>query len=548
MKRLALSLLLLVAALMVQAQTIHYVCKDATYSVKADSKNITYSDDGQQITVLKTTINIADIDSIYIDNAAVDAPLSEFSFLKANTHVLRDEVGTIKNNAIAFKSPYIASANLIATFKANGKVYVDDVVQLSGQTENNFENGVTYRVVALDGTETRYTVTVAYSGLPVVEINTPNGASITSKTEWMEGATVRIINTDGTIDLDDSLSVKGRGNSTWNYVKKPYAMKLNKRHKVLGMKKHKRWVLLANWLDRTLMRNDIAFAVAQQTGLDWTPHGQFVELVLNGTHKGNYYLCEQVKVDKNRVNIAEVDKNTTDADSITGGYLMEIDTNYDELYKFHSSYMRMPWQFKDPDEVNTQQQNYVKNYVNSMEEQLYYLQWSGWGSYSSDYQNYIDINSAADYFLANDLVGNAELKHPKSCYMSKDINGKLKFGPVWDFDWGTFIVTQEDGRQATSSWVNNDRYYYKYLFNDDTFKQTVKDRWAACKDKFAQISDYIKATAEKIRHSEALNHEIFPVDYNVNGDIYLSFDEAWQLLLKNYEAKLKWMDSNIDNL
>ena len=96
------------------------------------------------------------------------------------------------------------------------------------------------------------------------------------------------------------------------------------------MPKHKRWVLLANWMDRTLMRNRVAFKLGECTQLDWTPRGEYVELVLNGKHLGNYLLCEQIKVDENRVNIAEIDAESED---VSGGYLMELDTYFDVLMK-----------------------------------------------------------------------------------------------------------------------------------------------------------------------------------------------------------------------
>ena len=86
------------------------------------------------------------------------------------------------------------------------------------------------------------------------------------------------------------------------------------------MPKHKRWVLLANWMDRTLLRNDVAFEMARRV-MDWAPRGQFVELYLNGVHQGNYYLCEQIKVDKNRVNIDELDKKM---DSIADNSICDI--------------------------------------------------------------------------------------------------------------------------------------------------------------------------------------------------------------------------------
>ena len=121
------------------------------------------------------------------------------------------------------------------------------------------------------------------TGLPVVYIDTPEAQPITSKEIWMEGVNLLIFNADGSLDYEGSTQMKGRGNSTWTqFPKKPYALKLDKKAKILGMPSHKRWCLLANWMDRTLIRNAVAFEISRRTELAWTPNGFFVELVLNG--------------------------------------------------------------------------------------------------------------------------------------------------------------------------------------------------------------------------------------------------------------------------
>ena len=170
-----------------------------------------------------------------------------------------------------------------------GNVYAID----RGLGGRVFEAGAIYHA-------TRYASLASEStGLPLVYINTPNNESITSKDIWLDPlTTITAINLDGSIDYEAAdLAIKGRGNSTWQLPKKPYALKLGAKSEILGMKKHKRWCLLANWMDRTNIRNDIAFHIAKQTNLAWTPSGKFVELILNGEHKGNYYLCEQIQVD-----------------------------------------------------------------------------------------------------------------------------------------------------------------------------------------------------------------------------------------------------------
>ena len=379
------------------------------------------------------------------------------------------------------------------------------------------------------------------TGLPVVKITTPDYLPVTSKAEWTPGATMTITMPDGTVDYQGTLSMKIRGNTTSSFPKKPYALKLDAKEEILGMPKHKRWCLLANWMDRTLLRNDAAFAISRATDLAYTPRGQFVELVMNGVHVGNYYLCEQIKVDKNRVNIAKLE-----ADELTGGYLFEIDNNLDEAFTFMTETYKLPWMFKDPDEDLTDAQvDYVKNYVKSLEDILHdYARLR-----NQEYLDYIDCDSFIDWWLVQELSGNTESHHPKSVYMHKDRDGVLVAGPTWDHDWGTFTPT------TATSYSARYNVYYQRLFLDAKFKERVKERWQLLRARFEAVPDQIEAQSRAIAASEALNHEMWPITpeplliaYEANGDAELSFKDAVARLIKSYTDKIEWLDKKISAL
>lgn len=372
-----------------------------------------------------------------------------------------------------------------------------------------------------------------HTALPVVYIEIPDSDSITSKTEWKKGVSMTVIGTDGQVDYQGTLQMKGRGNSSWTFPKKSYTLKLDSRHTLLGMAQHKRWCLISNWMDRTLLRNAVGLEIARRTtGLEWTPSGRFVELVLNGVHRGNYWLCEQIRIDENRVNLAN-------------GFIFELDVNYDETYKFKTPARydtngnmikkEIPWQFKDPDEVSSEQFDYVRNYVERMEDALY----DSTQLAKRSYLDYIDVNSFIDWWLASELAQNSEIWAPKSVYLHKDTNGKLKMGPVWDYDWGTFIPRTEYTYVA-------DYLYYDMLFEDPAFRKQVKERWTAQKLVFESIVAYIDETADAIETSESLNSALWPLDSrHVNGDESLSFRDAVERLKQAYLEKLHWMDAQI---
>lgn len=377
------------------------------------------------------------------------------------------------------------------------------------------------------------------TGLPRVYITTPGGVGITSKDVYVEDGNIRIFDKNGELDLNILSDFKGRGNSTWMMPKKPYAIKLSSKAEVMGMPKHKRWVLLANWVDRTLLRNDVAFEIAKKCpALPWTPRGQFVELYLNGKHRGNYYLCEHIKIDKNRVNIDEIDEETPETD-LSGGYLLEFDTYSNaEINYFYTKHKNLPVTIKEPDEdVITSWEHpaytYIQNFVNSVEDTLEK------GDYS-EIEALIDVKSYAEWWLLYNLIGNLEPAHPKSCYMYKKRNGKLYAGPAWDFDCATFIPGRKGALLTQVLW-------YGYLFKHDAFKSLVKERWTELKPEFEKVFKYIDEKAEYIRKSNEINLEMWPVTQNVNEDIDLSFDDAVNRLKEAYQERITELDKAISN-
>ena len=394
-----------------------------------------------------------------------------------------------------------------------------------------------------------FAVAVRNTGLPVVRIETPGHQEITSKEVWMEGASIRIELPDGTVDFQGNTEIRGRGNSTWEwYPKKPYALRLESKNEILSMPSHKRWILLANWKDRTLLRNDAAFWLSRHTGLPYTARGQFVELVLNGTHKGNYYLCEQIKLNKNRVNIKQMDPMETDPVKITGGYLLELDTYYDEPYRFrYPQLFDLPWMVKEPDddELSDVAYEYIKGWIKDLET----LFKDNARVQAHEYEEYLDVDTAIDYLLVEELTGNHDFYNtwpsngPHSTYMYKERGGKLYTGPVWDFDYHVFIPNR------TQQWAGaKQTLFYPALLKDEKFCARLVERWNLQKDVLKGLPDYIDEMADRIRVSEAYNIAMWPISNDENGDEKMTFQESIDRIKKAFLDKWEWMDKNIGNL
>ncbi len=378
-----------------------------------------------------------------------------------------------------------------------------------------------------------YTIQLQGTGLPTVFINTPDGKKIDSKEVWMEGAELKIYTGDGELDYEGVIEVRGRGNSTWGYPKKPYTFKLAKKAEVLGMPKHKRWILLANWKDRTIMRNDATFWLSRQTeSLDYTVRGEYVELVLNGKHQGNYYLCEQIKIDENRVNINE-----------DTGFIIEWDTYFDEDKKFKSPRFDLPYQIKEPDaeDITDERFNDLQKFVDELETILMDEN----RVKNHEWEAYLDMDSAIDFMLVQELTGNRDFYNwwpsagPHSYYLYKEDGGKLFSGPVWDFDFNTYLPYNIE-------WKGADKMYYQKLWKDPKFKERAVEKWNAGKDKFYGLLDYIDRQADYIRLSESYNQAMWPISNTENGDEKMTFQQSVDRMKEGFIMKFNWIDENIE--
>ena len=367
------------------------------------------------------------------------------------------------------------------------------------------------------------------TGLRTMYITTPDGAGIYSKSTWKENCTVKIVDDSGKVYYESvTVGVKGRGNSTWGYAKKPYTLRLPEKADLIGTGGDKRWVLLANWMDRTLLRNDVAFEIGRRSGLEWTPSGEFIELYLNGQHLGNYWLGEKIKTGTAR---------------LKADYLIEMDTYYDATWKFYSSYgyrvnqnaNGLPIGVKEPDDekMTDAKLSELKALASGVENAIY--------NKTADYQTKMDVRSFIDWFLVHEVTYNGEPNHPKSCYFYFR-DGIMYAGPLWDFDWFTF-------QPGTSGFFIKSSIYYKELFKYPDFVAALKARWAELKPAWSTIPDYIDAKAAEIRKSETINWSMWPCSSSyVNGDERMSFDEAITRMKQAFTSRVTAMDTAINKL
>ena len=460
--------------------------------------------------------------------------LSAFRFLKKNNAFLTADVSSSIGEESIIPLVTFSQSELIPTFTTNAvKVLVDEVEQKSGMTKNDFSSPVVYQFIMRNGETFQYTVKAEFllSAIPELTITTtdPSIAEIPSKDYYLEG-TLAVNGRGGYEDYTGKTEVKGRGNSTWGYPKKPYRLKLNKKAEICGLGKAKNYVLLANHLDPTLMLNSVAFKIGRLLELPFTNHAIPVDVVLNGLYKGSYLLTEQIEVKENRV---DLDENNS--------VMWELDSYWDDEPKFKSTAFNLPVMVKDPD-LTTEQFEYWKKDFNAFTTQFAKEPLEG-----NSYVDMIDIESVAKFLITFNLVHNMEINHPKSVFLHKEGNGKYVMGPIWDFDWAYDYegTSNHFGRYNTplfSSSMNGvGTAFFQRFLQDSRVKAIYKRTWQDFKNnKLDALLQYVDDYAVMLKPSVERNSELW--------ENTRSFDTKVKELKTWLRNRADYIDSEVSKL
>ena len=460
--------------------------------------------------------------------------LSAFRFLKKNNAFLTADVSSFIGEESIIPLVTFSQSELIPTFTTNAvKVLVDEVEQKSGMTKNDFSSPVVYQFIMRNGETFQYTVKAEFllSAIPELTITTtdPSIAEIPSKDYYLEG-TLAVNGRGGYEDYTGKTEVKGRGNSTWGYPKKPYRLKLNKKAEICGLGKAKNYVLLANHLDPTLMLNSVAFKIGRLLELPFTNHAIPVDVALNGIYKGSYLLTEQIEVKENRV---DLDENNS--------VMWELDSYWDDEPKFKSTAFNLPVMVKDPD-LTTEQFEYWKKDFNAFTTQFAKEPLEG-----NSYVDMIDIESVAKFLITFNLVHNMEINHPKSVFLHKEGNGKYVMGPIWDFDWAYDYegTSNHFGRYNTplfSSSMNGvGTAFFQRFLQDSRVKAIYKRTWQDFKNnKLDALLQYVDDYAVMLKPSVERNSELW--------ENTRSFDTKVKELKTWLRNRADYIDSEVSKL
>jgi spore coat protein CotH len=485
-----------------------------------------------------------EIPSVVIVNppVVVDPLISQFSFLTENNPSLSSNLNlSISGKTITGKFPATADwQGMIATVEHTGvSLVLNDSAQVNAVSVQDFSNVQTYTVIMEDGRQVSYTVdVVVFTGLPIIYLTTSGNGPIDSKENYVDG-TVTI---KGGRDFDNVTSaimeIRGRGNSTWFlHPKKPFQMKLDDKSTFLGMPSKKKWLFLAEYSDKTMLRNTISFEMGYLSSLEWTPKGTFAEVYINDEYNGTYNITEKVEEGSNRVDIGD------------DGFLLEIDQldrqDSDDVYFYTSEFLvaiKEPSLDRDDDQFN-----YIKGHINEFEAALFA---SNFTDPINGYGKYIDVDSFVDWYLISEITKNVDSKNFSSIYFHLVPGEKIKMGPLWDFDLSFGNVDYADSRYAQGFWVKNNPWIAR-LFTDIVFLEKVKARFAYFKGNQNLILDKIDAYADKLNLAqqendakwETLGKYVWP-----NPVVFDTYGEEVTHLKTWYSQRMTWLDSALNNL
>lgn len=380
--------------------------------------------------------------------------------------------------------------------------------------------------------------------MPIVRLTSER--PVQDKENWI-GGTISIDGGNSFEDLDlTDVQVRGRGNTTWGWEKKPYALKFGSKTPVLGMPKHKRWCLIANYMDRTQLRNRIAYHIGRHSNLKWTVRNEYAELYLNDAYQGCYLLTEQIKVDSKRLDITEMEPADNEGEALTGGYLLELDDYFDEEKKFRSDATELPVniKFPDPEDLTERQFAYIQDYFNAADNAV--------KNRRAEMFDYFDRASLIDYWIITEVTANHEPRNPKSTYFYKDRGGRLTAGPIWDFDYETLVehtrkewMLYDKPNMMICTWQPS---WWPIFFENADFRAAAKARWQEWYPFLKSVPDFIEQERKAISSAVVRDNRRWPAingTGNPNRDENLSFDGAVNRLKTVYKTRLEWMNAEI---
>ena len=329
------------------------------------------------------------------------------------------------------------------------------------------------------------------------------------------------------------LTVRGRGNSSFKMPK--YGMKLEFDDKVslLGMPKNRDWALIANFGDKTHLRNYMMTRLSEWLGAKYTPKMQFVELYLNRKYMGLYLLAETVKVSKKRVNIAENDSS----------FLFEREGSKKLDPPFVTSGDGNSFHIKSPKNLSESSKQMLLDHLNDVEDYLASIIWNK----NNDVEKWFDLDDFLLYYWVQEYSKNEDGNFSRSIFMTWEKGGVIHFGPLWDFDLAFGNESYEQNQGAEDWYIRRFRWN-RLLFKDSVVQSRARAYWKDHRREFKALIDSIPVYEKIIRKAIDNEYRRWPVLQNKENWAlkapYDTYREAVDDMKDWMKKRYKWIEEN----
>ena len=356
------------------------------------------------------------------------------------------------------------------------------------------------------------------TNIPLIVVNTEGTINFKKKSEKTD-CNVIVIN-NGKISTKQTGTIRIRGNSSKDLEKKSFQINFDKKEKILDMPaKAKKWGLLANHMDKSLIRNLVAFKISSLLGQKYSPACKSIDLILDGSFEGNYIICDKIEKGEGRVELDSMDENSNEYPEITGGYLMEIDGFADQEPYHFTSKKGVKVTIKYPD-ANKNQIDYIKSWFDDIEENIY----------TNKKVDNIDLETFSQFFILNEFCADIDSVW-SSYYITKQRNDeKMHFGPAWDFD----LSLDNDNRLYPTN--SREKWIFNFGLSSGTFRQFIS-KLLSCEDTLNAVQQkWRDVTINDFTKEKVFNFIEEQIQY-LDESVKLNF-KRWDVLNKilQYEA------------
>ena len=416
--------------------------------------------------------------------------------------------------------------------------------------------------------------------LPQVNINT-NGGTIVDEPKIEAQMT---ITENETLDFVGKIGIEIRGSSSQMFPKKQFGFEIwdaaneGINASLLGFPEEEDWILYAPYSDKALVRNVLIYDLARDIGR-YASRVKFVDVSINGTYNGLYVLMEKLKRDSNRIDLNKLKPDEISGEDLTGGYILKIDKTdgldemlYTDENSITSTYspnhansgQKIYFNYDTPkaEDIVVEQKDYISNYMHEFED---VLAGDDFSDPVNGYAKYIDADSFIDFFLLNELSNNVD-GYRLSTWLTKDKNGKLNMGPIWDFNIA-FGNVNYCGGSETNVWAYkfNSRcpgdfwqipFWWDRLLEDPAFVANLKNRWQQLRgsafsngaimskiDGYVDTLTFAGAIDNNFEKWPVLGEYVWPNNYVGN-----TFAEEINYLKNWINSRLSWLDNAIMQL